>query len=192
MTSPLLDAEPAVEISHVKSPKSDTRSSTDFASRPGSPNECPARRCQSPRQRTPHSEALISKGPLVKPSVASVSPPSYIDSRQRCRRRYPRVNYIVVTDLVGHKLGVVSSFQTNKDVEVLLPELARRSQNRSVRSQGDWSVRRNRVVVQAWSIQHLGVCCMRHPILARHQFTRATGSGYRDRCVSRTPARLAH
>ena len=54
---------------------------------------------------------------------------SYIDSRQRCvvgvDIRASRT-YILVTDLMGRQLGVVSSFQTNRDVDVLIQELARR------------------------------------------------------------------
>jgi len=75
-------------------------------------------------------EALIFEG-AVGEAVGRGRRPTflYIDSRQRCvvgvDIRASRT-YIVVTDLVGHKLGVVSSFQTNKDVAVLLPELARR------------------------------------------------------------------
>ena len=53
----------------------------------------------------------------------------YIDSRERCvvgvDIRASRT-YILVTDLVGRQLGAVSSFQTNRDVDVLIPELARR------------------------------------------------------------------
>src|SRR6266850_5644153 len=53
----------------------------------------------------------------------------YIDSRQRCvvgvDIRASRT-YIMVTDLMGRQLGVVSSFQTNRDVGVLTQELSRR------------------------------------------------------------------
>src|SRR5690348_17849338 len=53
----------------------------------------------------------------------------YIDSRQRCvvgvDIRATRT-YIMVTDLLGRQLGVVSSFQTNREVDVLIQELARR------------------------------------------------------------------
>lgn len=53
----------------------------------------------------------------------------YIDSRQRCvvgvDIRASRT-YIMLTDLMGHQLGVVSSFQTNKDINVLTQDLARR------------------------------------------------------------------
>lgn len=75
-------------------------------------------------------EALIFEG-AVGEAVGRGRKPTflYIDSRQRCvvgiDIRASRT-YIVVTDLVGHQLGVVSSFQTNRDVAVLLPELARR------------------------------------------------------------------
>jgi N-acetylglucosamine repressor len=75
-------------------------------------------------------EALIFEG-AVGEAVGRGRRPTflYIDSRQRCvvgvDIRASRT-YIVVTDLVGHQLGVISSFQTNKDVAVLLPELVRR------------------------------------------------------------------
>ena len=53
----------------------------------------------------------------------------YIDSRQRCvvgvDIRATRT-YIMLTDLMGHQLGVVSSFQTNKDVYALTQDLTRR------------------------------------------------------------------
>jgi predicted NBD/HSP70 family sugar kinase len=53
----------------------------------------------------------------------------YIDSRQRCvvgvDIRASRT-YIMVTDLMGRQLGVVSSFQTTRDVTALTQELARR------------------------------------------------------------------
>lgn len=53
----------------------------------------------------------------------------YIDSRQRCvvgvDIRASRT-YILVTDLMGRQLGVVSSFQTMKEVAPLVQELARR------------------------------------------------------------------
>jgi N-acetylglucosamine repressor len=75
-------------------------------------------------------EALIFEGAVGEAAGRGRKPTFlYIDSRQRCvvgvDIRASRT-YIVVTDLVGHQLGVVSSFQTNKDVAVLLPELARR------------------------------------------------------------------
>jgi hypothetical protein len=34
--------------------------------------------------------------------------------------------YILVTDLMGRQLGVVSSFQTNRDVNVLIHEFTHR------------------------------------------------------------------
>src|SRR4029453_1604010 len=53
----------------------------------------------------------------------------YIDSRQRCvigvDIRASRT-YILCTDLMGRQLGVVSSFQTNRNSDVLIQELARR------------------------------------------------------------------
>jgi len=53
----------------------------------------------------------------------------YIDSRQRCvvgvDIRASRT-YIMITDLMGHQLGAVSSFQTNKEVDALIQDLARR------------------------------------------------------------------
>src|SRR4030095_10796101 len=53
----------------------------------------------------------------------------YIDSRQRCvvgvDVRASRT-YIMITDLMGHQLGAVSSFQTNKDVDTLIEDLTRR------------------------------------------------------------------
>jgi len=75
-------------------------------------------------------EALIFEG-AVGEAVGRGRRPTflYIDSRQRCvvgvDIRASRT-YIMLTDLMGHQLGVVSSFQTNKDIEVLVPELARR------------------------------------------------------------------
>jgi N-acetylglucosamine repressor len=75
-------------------------------------------------------EALIFEG-AVGEAVGRGRKPTflYIDSRQRCvvgvDIRASRT-YIMVTDLLGHQLGVVSSFQTNRDVSVLMPELARR------------------------------------------------------------------
>lgn len=76
------------------------------------------------------SESLIFEGALGE-SVGRGRRPTflYIDSRERCvvgvDIRATRT-YILVTDLVGRQLGVVSSFQTNRDVEVLIQELARR------------------------------------------------------------------
>lgn len=76
------------------------------------------------------SESLIFEGALGE-SVGRGRRPTflYIDSRERCvvgvDIRASRT-YILVTDLVGRQLGVVSSFQTNRDVEVLIQELARR------------------------------------------------------------------
>jgi len=75
-------------------------------------------------------EALIFEG-AVGEAVGRGRRPTflYIDSRQRCvvgvDIRASRT-FIMVTDLLGHQLGVVSSFQTNRDVDVLIPELARR------------------------------------------------------------------
>ncbi len=75
-------------------------------------------------------ESLIFEGALGE-SVGRGRRPTflYIDSRERCvvgvDIRASRT-YILVTDLVGRQLGVVSSFQTNRDVDVLIQELARR------------------------------------------------------------------
>ncbi|PYS71368.1 MAG: hypothetical protein DMF69_10630 [Acidobacteria bacterium] len=75
-------------------------------------------------------EGLIFEGALGE-AVGRGRRPTflYIDSRQRCvvgvDIRASRT-YILVTDLMGRQLGAVSSFQTNKDVEVLTQELARR------------------------------------------------------------------
>jgi predicted NBD/HSP70 family sugar kinase len=75
-------------------------------------------------------EALIFEG-AVGEAVGRGRRPTflYIDSRQRCvvgvDIRASRT-YIMVTDLMGHQLGSVSSFQTNKDVDVLTRELADR------------------------------------------------------------------
>ena len=75
-------------------------------------------------------EALIFEG-AVGEAVGRGRRPTflYIDSRQRCvvgvDVRASRT-YIMVTDLMGHQLGSVSSFQTNKDVDVLTRELADR------------------------------------------------------------------
>ena len=76
------------------------------------------------------SESLIFEGALGE-SVGRGRRPTflYIDSRERCvvgvDIRASRT-YIFVTDLVGRQLGVVSSFQTNRDVDVMIQELARR------------------------------------------------------------------
>ena len=76
------------------------------------------------------SESLIFEGALGE-SVGRGRRPTflYIDSRELCvvgvDIRASRT-YILVTDLVGRQLGVVSSFQTNRDVDVLIQELARR------------------------------------------------------------------
>jgi predicted NBD/HSP70 family sugar kinase len=75
-------------------------------------------------------EALIFEGALGE-AVGRGRRPTflYIDSRQRCvvgvDVRASRT-YIMITDLMGHQLGSVSSFQTNKDVNVLIQELVRR------------------------------------------------------------------
>ncbi len=75
-------------------------------------------------------EKLIFEG-AVGESVGRGRRPTFlfIDSRQRCvvgvDIRASRT-YILVTDLMGRQLGVVSSFQTNRDVDVLIQELARR------------------------------------------------------------------
>jgi N-acetylglucosamine repressor len=75
-------------------------------------------------------EALIFEG-AVGEAVGRGRRPTflYIDSRKRCvvgvDIRASRT-YIMITDLMGHQLGVVSSFQTNKDVEILIQDLARR------------------------------------------------------------------
>jgi N-acetylglucosamine repressor len=76
------------------------------------------------------TESLIFEGALGE-AVGRGRRPTflYIDSRQRCvvgvDIRASRT-YILVTDLMGKQLGVVSSFQTNKDVTVLTQELTRR------------------------------------------------------------------
>src|SRR6201991_121121 len=76
------------------------------------------------------SESLIFEGALGE-AVGRGRRPTflYIDSRQRCvvsvDIRASRT-YILVTDLMGKQLGVVSSFQTNKDVAVLTQGLTRR------------------------------------------------------------------
>lgn len=75
-------------------------------------------------------EALIFEGALGEAIGRGRRPTFlYIDSRQRCvigvDIRASRT-YIMLTDLLGHQLGVVSSFQTNREIDVLIPELARR------------------------------------------------------------------
>ena len=76
------------------------------------------------------SESLIFEG-AVGEAVGRGRRPTflYIDSRQRCvvgiDIRASRT-YILVTDLMGRQLGVVSSFQTNRDVDVLIQDLTRR------------------------------------------------------------------
>jgi N-acetylglucosamine repressor len=76
------------------------------------------------------TESLIFEG-AVGEAVGRGRRPTflYIDSRQRCvvgvDIRASRT-YILVTDLMGRQLGVVSSFQTNKDVDTLTQEIARR------------------------------------------------------------------
>jgi predicted NBD/HSP70 family sugar kinase len=76
------------------------------------------------------SESLIFEG-AVGEAVGRGRRPTflYIDSRQRCvvgvDIRASRT-YILLTDLMGKQLGVVNSFQTNKDIESLTKELARR------------------------------------------------------------------
>src|SRR5215210_3571274 len=75
-------------------------------------------------------ESLIFEGALGE-AVGRGRRPTFlfIDSRQRCvvgiDIRASRT-YILVTDLLGRQLGVVSSFQTNRDVDVLIQELTRR------------------------------------------------------------------
>src|SRR4030095_6680559 len=77
-------------------------------------------------------EGLIFEG-AVGEAVGRGRRPTflYIDSRQRCvvgvDIRASRT-YIMITDLMGHQLSTVSSFQTNKEIDVLIPELARRIQ----------------------------------------------------------------
>lgn len=76
------------------------------------------------------SESLIFEG-AVGEAVGRGRRPTflYIDSRQRCvvgvDIRKSRT-YIMLTDLMGKQLGVVSSFQTSKEIDVLTKELARR------------------------------------------------------------------
>ena len=75
-------------------------------------------------------ESLIFEGALGE-AVGRGRRPTflYIDSRERCvigvDIRASRT-YILVTDLMGKQLGVVSSFQTNKDVGLLTQELVKR------------------------------------------------------------------
>lgn len=76
------------------------------------------------------NEGLIFEG-AVGEAVGRGRRPTflYIDSRQRCvigvDIRATRT-YILVTDLMGRQLGVVSSFQTNRNVDVLIQEISRR------------------------------------------------------------------
>src|SRR5687767_1194709 len=76
------------------------------------------------------SESLIFEG-AVGEAVGRGRRPTflYIDSRQRCvvgvDIRASRT-YILLTDLMGKQLGVVNSFQTSKEIDVLTKELARR------------------------------------------------------------------
>jgi N-acetylglucosamine repressor len=76
------------------------------------------------------SESLIFEGALGE-AVGRGRRPTflYIDSRQRCvigvDIRASRT-YLLVTDVMGKQLGVVSSFQTNKDVTALTQELTKR------------------------------------------------------------------
>jgi predicted NBD/HSP70 family sugar kinase len=75
-------------------------------------------------------EGLIFEG-AVGEAVGRGRRPTflYIDTRQRCvvgvDVRASRT-YIMITDLMGHQIGAVSSFQTNRDHEVLIQDLARR------------------------------------------------------------------
>jgi predicted NBD/HSP70 family sugar kinase len=75
-------------------------------------------------------EGLIFEG-AVGEAVGRGRRPTflYIDSRQRCvvgvDIRASRT-YIMITDLMGHQIGAVSSFQTNRDVDILIQDLARR------------------------------------------------------------------
>ena len=76
------------------------------------------------------NESLIFEGAVGESVGRGRRPTSlYIDSRERCvvgvDIRASRT-YILVTDLMGRQLGVVSSFQTTRDVDVLIQELARR------------------------------------------------------------------
>jgi len=75
-------------------------------------------------------EGLIFEG-AVGEAVGRGRRPTflYIDTRQRCvvgvDVRASRT-YIMITDLMGHQIGAVSSFQTNRDHDVLIQDLARR------------------------------------------------------------------
>jgi len=75
-------------------------------------------------------EGLIFEGALGE-AVGRGRRPTflYIESRQRCvvgvDIRASRT-YIMITDLMGHQIGAVSSFQTNRDVDILTQDLARR------------------------------------------------------------------
>ncbi|HEX6716416.1 MAG TPA: ROK family protein [Pyrinomonadaceae bacterium] len=75
-------------------------------------------------------EGLIFEG-AVGEAVGRGRRPTflYIDTRQRCivgvDVRASRT-YIMITDLMGHQIGAVSSFQTNRDHDVLVQDLARR------------------------------------------------------------------
>jgi predicted NBD/HSP70 family sugar kinase len=75
-------------------------------------------------------EVLIFEG-AVGEAVGRGRRPTflYIDTRQRCivgvDVRASRT-YIMITDLMGHQIGAVSSFQTNRDHDVLIQDLARR------------------------------------------------------------------
>jgi len=75
-------------------------------------------------------EGLIFEG-AVGEAVGRGRRPTflYIDTRQRCivgvDVRASRT-YIMITDLMGHQVGAVSSFQTNRDHDVLIQDLARR------------------------------------------------------------------
>lgn len=76
------------------------------------------------------SESLIFEGAVGEPVGRGRRPTFlYIDSRQRCvigvDIRASRT-YILLTDLMGKHLGVVNSFQTSKEIDVLTKELARR------------------------------------------------------------------
>src|SRR6201988_2966827 len=76
------------------------------------------------------TESLIFEGAVGEAMGRGRRPTFlYIDSRQRCvvgvDIRASRT-YILITDLMGRQLGVVSSFQTNREVDVLIQELARR------------------------------------------------------------------
>src|SRR6185503_13641491 len=76
------------------------------------------------------SESLIFEGAVGETVGRGRRPPFlYIDSRQRCvvgvDIRASRT-YILLMDLMGKQLGVVSSFQTSKEIDVLTKDLARR------------------------------------------------------------------